>query len=121
MRNDFDGKALWRLARRARDAGQARRLLALAAICDGASRSAAAQIGDVPLQTVRDWVLRFNEQGPDGLVDGKAPGHPTKLNDAQRRALNEIVGQGPFPPRMASFDGGSSISSGGSATSSACR
>ncbi|HBK90838.1 MAG TPA: hypothetical protein DDZ68_04105 [Parvularcula sp.] len=84
LRNDFDGKSLRRLARRAQDAGQVRRLPALAAICDGASRSAAAEIGDVSQQTVRDWVLRFNEQAPDGLIDGKAPGHLTKLNDAQR-------------------------------------
>lgn len=97
LRRDFDGKALRRLARRAQDAGQARRLLALAAIYDGASRSAASEIGDVSLQTVRDWVLRFNAEGPDGLIDGKAPGHPTKLNDAQRRALKEIVEQGPIP------------------------
>ena len=97
LRRDFDGKALRRLARGAQDAGQARRLLALAAIYDGASRSAASEIGDVSLQTVRDWVLRFNAEGPDGLIDGQAPGHPTKLNDAQRRALKEIVEQGPIP------------------------
>lgn len=93
----FDGKTLRRLARRTREAGQARRLLALAAIYDGASRGEAAKTGDVSLQTVRDWVLRFNEEGPDGLIDGKAPGHPTKLNDAQRRTLKDLVEAGPIP------------------------
>ena len=57
----------------------------------------AARIGDVSLQTVRDWALRFNEQGADGLIDGKAPGHASKLNDEQRRALKEIVEAGPIP------------------------
>lgn len=97
LRRDFDDKALRRLARSARDAGQARRLVALAAFYDGASRSAAAEIGDVSLQMVRDWVLRFNAEGPDGLIDGKAPDHRTKVNDAQRRALKEIVEEGPIP------------------------
>jgi transposase len=97
VRRDFDGKALRRLARRTKDGSQARRLLALAAVYDGASRSEAARIGDVSLQTVRDWVLRFNEEGPSGLIDGKAPGPPSKLNDKQRRALKEIVEAGPIP------------------------
>lgn len=97
LRKDFDGKALRRLARASADAGQARRLLALAAIYSGASRSEAAKIGAVTLQTVRDWVLRFNERGPDGLIDGKAPGNASKLNDDQRRALKELVEQGPIP------------------------
>ena len=56
-----------------------------AAIHDGASRSEAARIGAVTLQIVRDWVLRFNAHGPDGLKDRKAPGQPRKL-DAQQRA-----------------------------------
>jgi transposase len=62
-------------------------LLAVAAIYDGASRGAAAEIGGVTLQSVRDWVLRFNEVGPDGLIDRKAPGPASKLNDDQRHAL----------------------------------
>lgn len=97
LRGDFDGKALRRLARRTKDASQARRLLALAAVYDGSTRSEAARIGDVSLQTVRDWALRFNQRGPDGLIDGKAPGPPSKLNDEQRCALKEIVEQGPIP------------------------
>lgn len=97
LRDDFDGKALRRLARSSKDADQTRRLLALAAVYDGESRSAAAQIGGVTLQSIRDWVLRFNETGPDGLIDRKAPGPAAKLDDEQRRALKEIVEQGPIP------------------------
>ena len=97
LRDDFDASVLRTLARRARDADQGRRLLALAAIYDGGSRGDAAQIGNVGLQTVRDWVLRFNAAGPDGLVDGKAPGQRPRLNDTQRQALARIVENGPIP------------------------
>jgi transposase len=61
------------------------------------SRSDAARIGGVGLQIVRDWVVRFNARGPDGLLDGKAPGKRPLLNDAQRQALVEIVESGPIP------------------------
>jgi transposase len=97
LREDFDAKALRALAKRAKDGPQARRLLALAAIYDGARRSEAAKIGNVTLQIVRDWVLRFNALGPDGLVDRKAPGQPSLLNDEQRAALVHIVEEGPTP------------------------
>ena len=59
-------------------------MLALAAIYEGATRSEAARIGGVTLQIVRDWVLKFNAHGPDGLVDRKAPGQPSRLNDTHR-------------------------------------
>jgi transposase len=97
LRDDFDATTLRTLARKTRDANQSRRLLALAEIYDGGSRSDAARIGGVTLQIIRDWVLRFNARGPDGLIDGKAPGKPPKLNDAQRRALARIVESGPIP------------------------
>ena len=97
LREDFDAAALRRLARATKSANQGRRLLALAEIYDGGSRSDAVRIGGVGLQIVRDWVVRFNARGPDGLLDGKAPGQPPKLNDAQRAALVGIVESGPIP------------------------
>ena len=97
LREDFDGTALRRLARLSKSANQARRLLALAQIYDGGSRSEAAKIAGVTLQIVRDWVIRFNARGPDGLLDGKAPGARSRLDDAQRRALVETVERGPIP------------------------
>ena len=97
LRDDFDGPALRRLARVTKDAAQARRLLALAEVCDGGSRSDAARVGGVGLQTIRDWVLRFNAHGPAGLIDGKAPGNTSKLDEAQRQALAAIVERGPIP------------------------
>ena len=84
LRTDFDGPALRRSAKVTKDAAQARRLLSLAVIYDGGSRSDAARIGGVTLQVIRDWVLRFNARGPAGLISGKAPGNRPKLNDEQR-------------------------------------
>ena len=97
LRSDYDAKALRRLAKGSKDADQTRRLLALAAIYDGGSRSAAAEIGGVGLQTVRDWVLRVNGDGPAGLVNGKAPGGRPLLGVAERAALRRIVEEGPIP------------------------
>ena len=74
LREDYDARHLRALAKASRDANQTRRLLALAAIYDGGSRGEAARIGGVGIQTVRDWVLAFNAAGPEGLIDGKAPG-----------------------------------------------
>ena len=97
LRTDFDAAALRGEARRSRDAAQVRRLLALSVIYDGGSRSEAARLSGVTLQIVRDWVLRFNAEGPAGLVDRKAPGATPKLGDAQRHALVEAVEKGPTP------------------------
>src|ERR671929_148711 len=84
LRADFDAPGLRRLARQSKDAAQARRLLALAEIYDGGSRTDAARVGGVTLQIVRDWVLRFNEHGPDGLINGKAPGNRPRTRTTAR-------------------------------------
>jgi transposase len=97
LRQDFDVSQLRSLARRTKDGPQARRLLALAAIYDGATRTEAAKIGGVGLQIIRDWVLRFNARGPDALLNGKSPGKPSKLNDLQRQAIAGMIESGPIP------------------------
>ncbi len=97
FRTDFDAAQLRALAKPSRDPDQTRRLLALAAIDDGASRTEAAEIGCVTLQIVRDWVLRFNAQRPEGLLTGRAPGASPRLNGQQREALQAILEQGPIP------------------------
>jgi transposase len=97
LRRDFDGPRLRAIAKQSKDGGQARRLLALAAIYEGANRSEAAAIGSVTLQIVRDWVLRFNAHGSAGLIDRKPPGQPARLNDAQRVALAKVIEDGPIP------------------------
>ena len=97
LRGDYDAGALRVAAKRSKDGPQARRLLALAAIYDGASRTEAAKIGGVTLQVVRDWVVRFNAQGPDGLIERKAPGRQRRLNEAHRAALAALIESGPIP------------------------
>lgn len=97
LRTDFDADALRGIARRSKDGAQARRLLALAAIYEGATRTEAARIGGVTRQIVRDWVVKFNADGPDGLIDRKPPGQPSRLTDAHRTALMARIDDGPIP------------------------
>ena len=93
----FSCSSASRFGEAARDGPQTRRLLTLAAIYDGATRTEAAKIGGVGLQIVRDWVLRFNAHGADGLLNGKSPGQPSKLNDTQRQAIARMIESGPIP------------------------
>jgi transposase len=97
LRSDYDAGRVRLTARESKDANQVRRLLALAAIYDGATRAGAAEIGGVTRQIVRDWVLRFNAHGPAGLLDRKAPGQPSRLNDKHRAALATVIDSGPNP------------------------
>lgn len=96
LRTDFDAVKLRQLARRSRDVRQARRMLALACVYDGASRADAAAAGGMDRQTLRDWVHRFNDGGPEGLLDRK-PERARRLNEAQLKELTEIVETGPDP------------------------
>jgi transposase len=95
IRRDFDAAALRRLATTVKDAGQARRLLALAAVYDGKDREEAARIGGMDRQTLRDWVHRFNQCGPDGLINAKSPGRRPKLSKEQMEELGRLVEAGP--------------------------
>ena len=79
LRNDYDGGALRRLAKRCRDPRQVRRLLALAAAYDVMNRAAAARVGGMDRQTLGDWAHRFNEDGPDGLANRAGAGRPRLL------------------------------------------
>src|ERR1700730_17374693 len=97
VRTDYTGGELRRLAQRTKNAAQARRLLAIAAVLDGASREDAAKIGGMDRQTLRDWVIRFNEQGADGLINIPSPGVPPKLGKKHRAFLARLVEEGPIP------------------------
>jgi len=68
-----------------------------ATIYAGGTRSEAAAVGGVGLQIIRDWVIRFNTDGPAGLLDRKAPGQRPLLKDAHRRALAALIEAGPIP------------------------
>ena len=95
LREDFTAETLRRMATGVKDANQARRLLALAAVYEGMSREDAARIGGMDRQTLRDWVHRFNRRGVDGLIDSKAPGRRSKLSAEQREELRQLVEAGP--------------------------
>ena len=96
-RTDLSAEDLRGQARRAQDGDQACRLVALALVLEGACRMAAARAGGMDRQTLRDWVIRYNEQGPDGLINIPSPGAPPKLDDTQKAFLRRIVEEGPIP------------------------
>jgi transposase len=97
VRSDYTSKDLRTLAKRSRNSDQARRFLSIAAVLEGASRAEAAKIGGMDRQTLRDWVHRFNEDGPDGLINHTAPGAAPKLTKKQKAKIAALVEQGPIP------------------------
>jgi len=99
LRDDFTAADLRRLAGKTKEADQARRLLALAAVYDGMDRGTAAQIGGMDRQTLRDWAHRFNDQGPAGLINVKPVGRRQKLSAEQQEALRQLVEAGPDPEK----------------------
>ena len=95
VRAGFSADELRRLAAASEHANQSRRLLSLAAVLDGMSRADAARIGGMDRQTLRDWVHRFNERGPEGLKDSWSKGHRPRLSAEQLAQLAEVVETGP--------------------------
>jgi glucose/arabinose dehydrogenase len=91
VRTDFSASELRRLAAATKHANQSRRLLSIAAVLDGMNRTEAARIGGMDRQTLRDWVHRFNEHGPDGLKDAWSKGNPPRLS------LDQLRGRGGRP------------------------
>jgi len=95
LRTDFSASELRRLAKRSKDNSQSRRLLSLAAVLDGMNRTDAARIGGMDRQTLRDWVHRFNQLGPDGLLDRHAGGVEPRLSAERKAELAALVEAGP--------------------------
>ena len=96
-RTEFTATELRAIAARREDGGQVRRLLAIALVLEGASRAEAARRTGMDRQTLRDWVLRFNANGIDGLIARKSPGPKPKLTPDQMAELRQIVLEGPDP------------------------
>lgn len=94
-RSDLSAEDLRREARRTKDPDQARRLLAIALVLEGASRTEAARSAGMDRQTLRDWVIRYNEEGVTGLCDRPRPGRPPRLGAAQLAELKQLVEDGP--------------------------
>ena len=99
VRGDISAEELRRLARFEADGRVACRLLALGNALDGMSRERAARQAGMDRQTLRDWVIRFNAEGIDGLRDRPRSGRPPFLDEGQMAALKAIVLRGPDPER----------------------
>jgi transposase len=96
-REEHSAADLRREAVRTKDADAARRMLALALVLDGHSRTAAAQACGMDRQTLRDWVHRYNAEGLAGLSNRAHPGRQPRLTAAQMAELEALVEQGPDP------------------------
>ena len=93
IRRDRTATVLRKLAKGESNARIARRILAIANALDGMSREEAAQAAGMDRQTLRDWVIRYNEDGLDGLADRPRDGRPPKL-DAEEKADDCLVLEG---------------------------
>lgn len=94
-RQELSAAELRVAARRTKDSDQARRLLAVALVLDGTSRTEAARVTGMDRQTLRDWVVRYNSEGVAGLRDRPRPGRPGQLSAAQLAELERLVEAGP--------------------------
>jgi transposase len=94
-RTDYAIDEVRGFAKRSKDAAQARRRLAIAAVLEGATRENAARIGGMDRQTLQDGVIRFNEQGPAGLINIPSPGMQPKLDQKHGAFSRSIVEEGP--------------------------
>ena len=96
-RTDHTGAELRALSAKCADGAQVRRMLALALVLDGRSRSEAAVLNGMDRQTLRDWVHRYNDVGIEGLKSRKSPGREPYLTTPQMAELRELVIKGPDP------------------------
>jgi transposase len=94
-RTDHSAAELRALASKSSDGAQVRRMLALALILDGSSRTEAAAQSGMERQTLRDWVHRYNDEGVDGLLSRSSPGRTPFLTDEQKAELKALVLEGP--------------------------
>ena len=95
VRMDLDAAGLRRAAARSRDADASRRMLALALVLDGQSRTQAAELCGMDRQTLRDWVHRYNALGLPGLSDRHGAGAKRRLSPEQEAEVAKWVREGP--------------------------
>ena len=96
-RADYTAGELRALSARCADGAQVRRILAIAMVLEGRSRTEAAELNGMDRQTLRDWVHRYNRSGPAGLISRRGPGRPASITQLQKAELLEIVLAGPDP------------------------
>ena len=90
---------LRKLAKAEADARVARRVLAIANALGGMSRAEAAASAGMDRQTLRDWVIRYNEHGVAGLCDHWKGGRPPLLTADEQAELLAVVIAGPDPEK----------------------
>ncbi len=95
VRTELTADEVRQLARGVPERAQALRLIAIAAVLDGASRKDAAKTCLMSARSLYVWISRFNTEGLGGLVDKRRSGRPPKLNDEQRAQVLQWVGEGP--------------------------
>ena len=96
-RTDHTAAELRALSGRCWDGAQVRRILALAMVLEGRSRTEAAELGGMERQTLRDWVHRYNSLGLEGLKSRRSPGRAPLLTNLRRAELLDLVIKGPDP------------------------
>ena len=101
-RREYSGAGLRALSSRCSDGAQVRRMLALAMVLEGRSRTEAAELNGMDRQTLRDWVRRYNAEGLEGLKSHSAPGREPALTDEQKAQLRELVPVSTFAQRALS-------------------
>jgi transposase len=94
---DRTPEVLRKLAKAETNGRAARRLLAIATALSGMSRKEAAEAAGMDRQMLRDWVIRYNAYGPDGLYDCWGDGRPPRLDPEEQAGLMRIVLAGPDP------------------------
>ena len=94
-RLDHTAADLREAAKHTDDAVAARRLLALALVLDGKSRSEAAESCGMDRQILCDWVHRYNAEGLAGLHNRTAPGAKPRLSPEQEHEVADLVRSGP--------------------------
>ena len=99
IRKDRTPGVLRKLAKEETDARISRRLLAIANALAGMSRADAARSAGMDRQTLRDWVIRYNEHGVEGLYDNWNGGRPPMLTLDEQAELLAIVMAGPDPEK----------------------
>jgi len=99
IRQDYTPAELRRRAAGQRDCRAAMRLLAIANALEGMTRAEAARLAGMERQALRDAVLRFNAEGPDGLHDRPRSGRPERLGEGQQAALKAHILRRPRPER----------------------
>ena len=96
-RTDHTSAELRALSCKCADGARVRRLLAVALVLDGHSRTEAAALNGMDRQTLRDWVHRYNDAGIEGLKSRRSRGRTPTLTDPQKAELRDLVVKGPDP------------------------